>query len=117
MPPRGASLVDSSMFALVQILPLVFLPLTGWLLWLGWSEEWRKLGVFAAGFLVLAALICFGPFVGRTPLGHGARWDALGALLYFGIVMMEVVAATILAAILAMIHRRVYPGGRTASRG
>ena len=98
--------MDENVFAVVRMLPILFLPLGGWLLWLGWSGKPMRVTYVAAGCVAAAGLICFGPFIGHAPVSHGARWDALGAYLYFGIVSLEVLTVWIVAMILVMVRRK-----------
>jgi multisubunit Na+/H+ antiporter MnhE subunit len=88
----------------VQQLPLIFLPLAAYLGWLAWRQRWGQFAFLLGACLAAAALICFGPLVGKS--GHGAGWDGMAALIYFSMFVGEVISVCILAAVFAAIRRR-----------
>lgn len=93
-------------FAAVQALPYLGLPLSLWFAWLGWRGKWRTCLYSALAVILLAALFCFGPFIADPPESHGGKFDALGAILYFGIFLGEMIGAATLGVVLGVLRTR-----------
>ena len=95
--------------AFVQQIPLLFLPVGAFLMLLAWRAHWWTFGLLHAGCFAVAVWFCFGTLIGRH--GHGAGWDGMAGIIYFGMFLAEFLSISLVAVVFALAQRRAARGG------